>query len=475
MLHQDWRGLARSLYCCLLSAFLTTTSVLAGQVASRENGLGSPTTFAGPAQAELLDSGPGKVRVSSVARYFDAAQGVSSGDAVRRALTSNGELAAARLEVDRAIARIHQAGLRPNPRFDFEQSAGRLAGSVGDRGTSIGLELPLEVGGKRQRRIDLAKTQLEAAEAEIADRERRLTVEVQAAYVAVLASLRELEITEQMNNNDAQTARIVEARVIEGESAPLELSLIRAEVDRLRSQRALAEGRVEAALLRLKSLTGIPPEEPLRLNETLMTTALTEPPPSIEQTIDIALRSRPDLQLARLNERVAEAALRSIRAEAIPDVTVSARYSFDRSLTELPDPLSPFPDTSRRLSFGVSLELPLANRNQGARAEALAAMRQAQRRREFAEQLVRYEVAGAQSRYEASRTALATFEQGVLGRSTQNINMIRQAYRLGAFRVTEVLAEQRRLIDLEREYILLLTERHRALIDLHSAMASAIR
>src|SRR5687768_11093772 len=52
---------------------------------------------------------------STLTRYFDPAQGSSSDDLVRRALTSNGELVAVRLEIERARARLRQAGLRPNP------------------------------------------------------------------------------------------------------------------------------------------------------------------------------------------------------------------------------------------------------------------------------------------------------------------------------------------------------------------------
>jgi outer membrane protein, heavy metal efflux system len=412
---------------------------------------------------------------SAMGLYFDAQQGVPSLDLVRRAIASNAELAAARLEIERSRARLRQAGLRPNPTVDFGQSTGRFTGSRGDRETSIGFVLPLEVGRKRQRRIDLARAELDVAEAEIADRERRLAAEVRVAYAEASAYLRELEITEQLNDNDVQTARIVEVRVTEGDSARIELSLIQVEVARLRSHRALIQGRLEAALLRLKSLAGIPPEEPLRLRETLATSLLPEPPTSIEQAVDIARGGRPDLRLARMNERAADAELGLAQAGAIPDVLVSTRYSLDRSMTDLPKPLASFPDRSSRLSFGVSLELPFSRRNQGARDEAIVAVFQARRRREFAEQRVRYEVASAYKRYEASRAALATFEQGVLGRSALNIDTIREAFRLGAFRVTDVLTEQRRLIDSQREYIELLTERHRALIDLHAAIASPIQ
>ena len=109
--------------------------------------------------------------------------------------------------------------MRPNPTIEFEQTTGNLTGSKGERETSIGFSLPLEISGRRSR-IDLARAELEAVEAEIADRERRLAFEVRAAFAEAIALIRELEITEGINNLDTQTARIVEARVIEGRWRP---------------------------------------------------------------------------------------------------------------------------------------------------------------------------------------------------------------------------------------------------------------
>ena len=408
----------------------------------------------------------------TVGRYWDPAQGTSSIDLVRRALASNGELAAARLDIQRARARLRQAGLRPNPTVDFEQTSERLVSSGTDRATSIGFAVPLELGGKRGRRIELAKAEIEAVEAEVADRERRLAGEVATLYAEALAALRELEITEGINRLDLETTRFVQARVNEGESAPLELSLLQVEVDRLRSRRALVEGRLQSALLKLKSVAGIPPGESLRLRGDLSTPVLRLPPQTPEAAIDIALRTRPDLRFARLEEEVTQAGFRLARAQVVPNVTVFSRYIFDRTLTDLPAPLVPVPNYSRRLSLGISIDLPVLNRNQGATEEAAAAMSQAQKRREYLEQVVRAEVASAYARYETARAALNTFEQGVIERSNRNVNVVRGAYQAGAFRITDLLTEQRRLVDAQREFTEALSEQYRALVDLNMAMGN---
>ena len=469
MLYLCTRDLAR-IMPLLIWILLYVPSQVFGQEGQRLQGV--VKKFESPSGsvplAAVLSEGRAEPSGSLVNRYADPAQGASSDDLVRRALTSNAELAAARLDIERARARVRQAGLRQNPTIDFEQSTGRLTGSAGERESSIGFSLPLELNGQRQRRVALAEAELQAAEAEVADRERRLAAEVRAAYAEALAALRELEITEGLNSLDVQTAHIVEARVNEGESAPLELNLLRAEADRLKSRRALVEGRLQAALLRLKALAGLSVDERLLLRENLAVSISYQPPGSLEAALDIALRTRPDVRLARLNEKVAEAGLELARAQARPDVSAFTKFTATRSTFDT-TPVGPIRGNDKVLSFGLSVSIPLFNRNQGAKAEAATQIAQAKRRREFVEQLVRAEVTSAFARYQAAQSALAIFEQGVLARSSQNVKSMQGAYQLGAFRMTELLAEQRRLLDSQREYTEALTERYKALADLLSA------
>ena len=455
----------------LLNLFLALSNSTFAQTQA-VNRSGGSVTNSSPAVSSDRDSTSAAPSISVLGRYFDPLQGASSSDLVRRALASNGELAAARLDAERARGRLRQAGLRPNPTIDFEQTTGRFTGAAGERETSVGIAVPLEIGGKRGRRIDLAKAELEASEAEIANRERVLTSEVRANYAEALAALRELEITENLNNIDLQTTRFIQARVNEGESAPIELNLLRVEVDRLRSRRALVEGRLQAALLRLKSLAGIPHEESLRLQENILTPSLAPPPSSLETATEIALRTRPDLSLARLTEEVAQAGLRLARAEGVPEVTTFAKYTISRSVFD-DTPVGVLTDRDKLLSFGVSVGIPIFNRNQGAKAEATAAISQSRTRREFLESVIRSEVASAYARYEAARSATAIFEQGVVGRSNENIRAIRAAYEIGEFKITDLLAEQRRLVDSQREFIDALTEQYKALADLHAAIGIA--
>lgn len=401
-------------------------------------------------------------QTNEAAAYLDSEHGYNAVDLARRAATANRALSAARLHVDRAQARLLQAELYPNPALDLEHTTGRWTDAPDEYETSADVSYPLELGGKRRSRIDVARAELDVARAEYGERQRQLTGEVLSAYVEALASLRELDTTARLNDLDAETGRYLETRVREGDVAPLELELLRVEIDRLRSRRELLKGRLEGAIIRLKALVGLAPEEPLRLRQTVFTGEGLR-----RQTGDAvarALANRPDIAAARANERAAEALVRLARSASIPDVIPFGRLSSSSSAFN-DTPVGKLTDQSRQIGFGFSITLPIFNRNQGARAEAGFAVTQARQQRVYLEAVVRAEVESAVRRLESTEAALETFRSGVIERSTKNLETLRAAYQLGEYRITDLIAEQRRVVDSQREYTELLAEHYRAAID----------
>ncbi|HQU92123.1 MAG TPA: TolC family protein, partial [Pyrinomonadaceae bacterium] len=251
-------------------------------------------------------------------------------------MRSNQDLVANRLEIDKARARLNQARLRPNPTLEFEQESGRLVGNGGDGQVTFGFSLPIEIYGRRQSRISLAQIQIEASEAEVRNRERTLVANILTNYAEALGALRELDATEKSLELDLQTTKFVQIRVNEGETAPLELNLLQAEVERLRSRRQLAEGRLQSALTQLKLQTGMSFGDSLRLREQIDFAALPTLPQTQDAAVEIGLRTRPDVRLARIDEEVATAGLRLVRAQSRPDLTAYTRYSQGRSTYDAP-------------------------------------------------------------------------------------------------------------------------------------------
>lgn len=431
------------------------------RLASNESGIVGETIKV-PAVKPLL--------VSVIPNYYSHQNGVSINELIERGLLTNLDLAASRLEIERAKARLGQARLRPNPTLEFEQTSGAILGSPGGGEFTVGASLPVELYGRRDARINVAQIEIQASEADVRNRERLLVAGILTSYAEALGALRELDATERLLELDLQTTKFVQIRVNEGETPPLELNLLQAEVERLRSRRQLAEGRLESAIIQLKTLTGIPFEDALLLREQLNTAILPALPATREVSIEIALRTRPDILLTNIEEQVATAGLRLVRAAARPDLTAYTRYTQGRLGFDNVE--GRYQSRNSALTFGVAIGLPVFNKNQGAKAEAEIAVRQAQTRREYAERLVRGEILAAYQRYEAASRAVATLENAAIPRSTQNVETFRRVYELGELKITDLIAEQRRLLDATRDLTEALTQKYRAQVDLNVALGA---
>ncbi|MBK8809691.1 MAG: TolC family protein [Acidobacteria bacterium] len=419
--------------------------------------------------AAVAVSGQTKLVDATYTIYHSQNDGISLAEIVKLAFETNSEIKIAQLEVDRAKARLTQAGLRPNPTLEVEQSSGRLLGSPGDSEFSTGISIPLELYGQRNRRIERARAEIILKEAEIGIRRREIVSRIVSDYADALSAFREIKILDEIIDIDLQTVKFVQIRVNEGETAPLELSLLQTEVERLRVQRQLIEGRLQTAITKLKYFAGVPYEQPLRLREELPTATFPSLPPSTEVAIAVGLKSRPEIRVAELDEQLGNAGLRLIRAEAKPEFSAFTKFSLSRSTIDLPT--GSFPQgRDRNLLFGITIGLPVFDRKQGAKAEAAITVRQAQERRTFAEGVIRNEITIAFQQLETARKALIALETNVLPRSRENIETIRQVYRIGQLKITDLLVEQRRLIDANRDVTETLTKKYKAEADLYIAL-----
>ena len=335
--------------------------------------------------------------------------------------------------------------------------------------------MPLELGGRRAARIAVAERELEVREKEVANRERLLAGEVRMKYGEALARALKLSFTDQSIEANQQSFNLVAARVVEGATPPLEQNMLLVELNRLKSMRESAEGAVEVALLELRNLIGMPPEQPLRLRGDF--DHLVDQLPSIAEATERALRERPDLQVFRATENLAAARIGQARAEGRLDASVTGGY--ERMNSSFPvfglnehGQLQPVQDVFHFLKFGVTLDLPVRNKNQGAIEAAVAESEAAKSRREFAELTIRREVASAYAQYERNTRAMEIFRVGAVEQAKNNLDVVRQTYELGSKTLIDYLGEQRRYIDLENDFIDAQLAVYNSRVDIARATAS---
>ncbi len=400
-----------------------------------------------------------------------AAQSVDA--IVARALTEHPELAAARAEVDAARARLQQAGLRPNPMLDL---AGQQNVTGSDNSVSVGVTVPLDLNGRKEGRLAVAEREIEVKGAQLADRERRLRAEIRLKAGEVLAATRNLAVTRELLDVNRRGLALMEERVRRGAAPPLEGSLLLVEVNRLDAAQQLMESRVEVLHLQLRALAGLPPEEPIDVGG-----ALEAPAVRVDRASGLARAAaiRPDIRAARAEAAMARARIQKEEAEGRWDASVNVGYQRQETgfggLSGITDRggTRPIQDTFHMVGGGLTITLPVRNRNDGNIKAAQAETRAAERRREFLELVVRQEVTAAFTQYEAARRSLDTYGRGVRDVARQNLDTVRQSQALGRIPLLDVIAEQRRLIEVENGYTEILKQVYDAAVEIERAIGEA--
>jgi len=388
---------------------------------------------------------------------------------VGRGIEVNPELRAARTEVDAARGRLLQAGFRPNPMLDLNGSK-NVAGP--DNMQMIGISWPLDLGGRKDARVAVAARELAVSQARVADRERQLAAEIRMKAGELFAAKRNLQITDNLLTINRDAQRLVSRRVREGAAPALDESLLLVEITRLEAQRAGQAGRVEALRLGLARLIGLPPASPPEVSGDL---ELVQAPPDRESALTLALERRPDLRMATLEENLARARVDKERAEGRFDASLVAQYQrqetgFDLMGMNGAGNFKPIMDVFHMVTFGVSITLPVRHQNQGNVAASLADVEGARQRREATDLLVRQEVISAYAQHDAIAQATGIYAKQVLTGARGNFDVVRQSYQLGRVGLLDVIAEQRRLIELEMGYTEVLKQQWDAVVDLQRSI-----
>ena len=403
-------------------------------------------------------------------------------EAVRFGLDHNKNLAADHGQIAEALGRLKQAGLKANP---MVESAGLASiNNTGMQNLSVGVTLPLEVG-RRTRRITLADHEVARMRNEVADRERMLSAEIRMKFAEALETRQKLELTQQIVRLNQEILRLIRARVEEGVSARVEENMQTIELRRVEARASALASQFRVGLEELKGLLGWPTgangptgtvDDPdaLQVGGELPVAFPEVTSKDLPELIALARQNRPDLQAALISETIGESMIEMARAEGRFDLSIFGelgwqRWGFDQ-MAEMNGRLVPIGMQNGMLKAGVNIMLPVRNRNQG-NIEAAAAWRQSARlRREFIESIVHREATAAAEKLRGAASVLRTFDNQLIESQEKNYQILRTSFELGHARLGDLLAEQRRLVELKMEQ----TEARRELLLAAIELARAI-
>lgn len=393
-------------------------------------------------------------------------------DLVRTSLDRNREMLALRERVAQARGLVRQAWVRPAPSVEADGMSGSPLGSPGDQEFSAAFVQPIEASGKRRSRVRVADIAVALAQAELDERGVQIAYEIETGYLSVVYERERIAVFDRVSDGLRESLRLTEARIREGDAAPLEGQLIAVERSRADAQRAEASGRLASAEIEFRRVAALKASDPF---PTIEPATAGQAPLSLEQLTVRALETRADLRIARLLEEQGEAETALAKSEARPDLTVSARYTYLRESFENKFGLTssgattPIRDQFNTLGVGLSLPLVTERRNRGAIEAAASGAASARLRREHLESTVPLEVRSAYERWTAAQRMRDVLRDGVIAPSNKNLAVIREAYRLGQLRMIDVLNEEHRLTDSELAYREARVQVARALADLERA------
>jgi len=386
--------------------------------------------------------------------FYDTQRGLSLNDAIDMAIAREPALRAARADVDIARGTRAQAELHPNPSMSFEYR-GEPSGT--DNQTMISLQWPLDLF-RRAGRTNVADREVAVTEFSALDRERAIRADVRSRFGDVLDGIRRLTLIDELTDAIRRQRDLLRSRVELGSSPPLERDLVEVELRRLESERLRQIGMIEAALFRLKRSVGLEATAPLAVRDTLDEIVQREAQ-SIAATTGLPVDSdeRPDVREAAARIAVVEAKVD--RAEREGRIDVSLFGSYQRMDAGFPQfgigtdgNLERVRGVFHYVSAGAMLTIPLFNRNQGEVAAARAEHARATAAHEAARLSAQSELAsaGALDRRAHEAAQLYSVETRTLAR--KNLEVIGQSYTLGRVTVFDVLAEQRRFLEIEFAY-----------------------
>ena len=358
-------------------------------------------------------------------------------DAVGRALASHPLLEAARERVEAARGQRRQSGLYPNPEFVL-QTENIRKGSPGSpfsfwnqSETFAYLQQTFLTAGKRARRIGVAEKEVRAAELELETLRRRVALEVKRAYWAAAGAQKISELLQDNEKNFRQIEEYHLARVKEGAMAEGDLLRVRLEADRFALAANLAQleaNRARIEFFRALAESAFPEarfSEPLELAEDRLLTADPER----------ALLNRPEVALARVRLDQARAQTALEQANVRPDF--DAYFGYKRA------------EGFDTMTGGVTIPLPLLNRNQGNLQTAAARTRAAEADLAATEALVRAEVAAAETEYLTRRRQVREFLARFREQAQETSRIAQAAYRLGGADLLRLLDAERVRIEVE--------------------------
>ena len=385
---------------------------------------------------------------------------LSLDEAVSLALTENPTVRAKQFERQSVSANEITAGLRPNPTATFSGEQFTPGGSSGAAITqyTISIGQPIELGGKRQRRVDSARAATRVTGYELADLQRQTVFQVKKSFTDILIARDTLALAEENLTTLDELERVQRFRAEKGDIS--QLDLLRIQVQRFQFERDAADARqgFRAAKIALRAVCS---QERLGENfEAVGDLAYRDVPYDRAALYSLVMQNRPDVRAAEAARQKARADVNLARANAWWDITPQLEYQRIG------------PDNT--IGFGISLPLKIFDRNQGEIARTKADVSRADAARQAVAVQALADVDAALSTLRAEADKVRMLAETYLPKARQTRDTVEYAYRRGGLNLLDYLDAQRTYRETALEYIRSLGNHRIAVYQLEAAVGGPL-
>ena len=424
----------------------------------RTSGVAAATSLlvaltAGAAFAQALPAAQDNRSAVRSGLQSEAATILTLQKAIDLALDSNLDLAVARREIEATQGQVIQGQARPNPELAYSLEDQRAA----TRTQSVQINLPVEMGGKRAARITAAERGRDIAVEELNLRRVEIRAAVVAAFFETLAAQERAALAQASVDLAKRATDAVAKRVAAGKVSPVEETKARVAEAGVRVELAQAQSEQRSARARLASLLGA---NPPRFTQVAGSVDDLPNVPSLDD-IQQRLSASSALRRAQLEIERRRSLADVERSKQTPDVTVSLGVKRPNELAR------------NQLMLGISVPLPLFDRNQGNLLEALKREDKARDELQALNLRLNTELLQARERLASVRGEIDVLQREVLPGAKSAYDAATVGFGYGKFNFLEVLDAQRTYFAAKSQYLKALADAHRAAADMDRVIGAS--
>lgn len=384
--------------------------------------------------------------------------------ATEQFLRKNLAVEAARLEVGVAAAERIGARLRPKPGLTVSAENLRLSGETpANRLHEYGISVaqPIELGNRKALRMEVAERTVSVSEARLTEVLRRQLFDLKRTYYESVFARVLLDIEQENRDNYEGLVTFNTARFEEGYIAEGDLIKVRLERTKFDFAVANAELALRRAKIRLLELIGERDFEravSVEISNRLQVPAVEL---NLMQLKETALVNRPEIKVAEAELALAGVSIKLERSRAKGEVTPYLGYKRV--------------GVDNTVLAGVTVPLPVGNRNQSGIARAEAEQKVSETNLGLVRNRTLAEVEAAYRAYETAREQVRAYETGLLKQADESREIQLGAYQEGATELITLIEAQRTRTEVRASYYRAIFDYYISIFQLELATGTDIK